>query len=448
MRRSRWLVVGVAIAVSVSALAVSAGAQSTSEAPKATDVGITATEIHIAVVADVDNSIVPNLFKSSADAVKGFGDYINNSCKQKNKCLAGRKVVVDFYDSKLNPNETTNAEISACQNDVAMVGTSAVFLTSIDNMRNCKDSTGAVTGLPDIPFVSTALVQQCSDQSFPMAPPQVICSTKDQHPQTFQPNIARGYYYAKKFGKDALHGIYIFGSDSKSARDSSFVSGIGQLRIQCCKSDKDFDLPGATPQSGFTPVVQQMKTAGSNYAQATTYQQTVLLRKEAALQGLTTVKVWDCTVGCYDKLFLSTGGADVEGQYVDLLFLPFYSKAEQKANKSIANYVKYTGTDKVASFGAYAWAAGIAFRDAVNASVKANGINGVTRKTLFTALNSMHSFNADGMFGTIDLAGRKTSPCHVLLQVKNGDFQRVQPTKPGTFDCNKKYVKTIQLDVY
>ena len=26
--------------------------------------------------------------------------------------LAGRKVVVDFYDSKLNPNETTNAEIT------------------------------------------------------------------------------------------------------------------------------------------------------------------------------------------------------------------------------------------------------------------------------------------------------------------------------------------------
>ena len=71
--------------------------------------------------------------------------------------------------------------------------------------------------------------QQCSDQSFPMAPPQVICSTATQHPQTFQPNVGRGYYYKQKFGND-LHGIYIFGSDSKSARDSSFASGIGQLR--------------------------------------------------------------------------------------------------------------------------------------------------------------------------------------------------------------------------
>ena len=108
------------------------------------------------------------------------------------------KVVVDFYDSKLNANATTNAEIQACENDVAMVGTSAVSLASVDNMRNCKDSTGAVTGLPDIPFVTTALVQQCSDQSFPMAPPQVICSTKDQHPQTYQPNVGRAYYYNQK----------------------------------------------------------------------------------------------------------------------------------------------------------------------------------------------------------------------------------------------------------
>ena len=52
-----------------------------------------------------------------------------------------------------------------------------------------------------------------------MSPPQVICSTATEHPQTFQPNVGRGYYYEKKFGKD-LHGVYVFGNDSKSARDS------------------------------------------------------------------------------------------------------------------------------------------------------------------------------------------------------------------------------------
>ena len=446
MKATRWVALAAVLVVSLGTLAattLTAGAQN--ETPKATDVGITAKEIHIAVVADVDNSSVPNLFKPDADAVKGIGNYLNS--KAGGGGLAGRKVVVDFYDSKLNPNATTNAEIQACQNDVAMVGTSSVFLTSVDNMRNCPDSTGAVTGLPDIPFVTTALVQQCSDQSFPIAPPQVDCATKDQHPQTFHANVARGRYYSQKYGQGKLHGVYVFGNDSKSARDSSFVS-LGALRDIGIKSDKDFDLPGSANQSAFTPVIQEMKTDGSNYGQGITYNHMVLMRKEATLQGLTGVKVWDCGVGCYDQKFLSSGGTDVEGNYVDTLFLPFYDKADQKANAAVGNYVKYTGANNVASFGAYAWAAGLAFRDAVNAAVKAHGINGVTRKTIFEELNKIHKFDADGMFAPIDLAGRKISNCSVTMQVKNGKFVRVNPTKAGTFKCWPNGIVTRKLDIF
>jgi hypothetical protein len=445
MKRVWGAVLCTVTVVGVLAVAGTAGAQSSDEKPKATDVGITDKEIHIAVIADVDNPIVPNLFKGSKDAVEGVAKYLNS--KEGGGGLAGRKVVVDFYDSKLNANATTNAQIDACENDVALVGTSAVSLASVDNMRNCKDSTGAATGLPDIPFVTTALVHQCSDQSFPIAPPQVECSTKDQHPQTFHANVARGRYYNQKFGKNKLLGVYIFGSDSKSARDSSFVS-LGALRDIGIKSDKDFDVSGFANQSAYTPVVQEMKNSGSNYGQATTYQATVLLRKEATLQGLTGVKVWDCGVGCYDKEFLKTGGDDVKDEYVDTLFLPFYSKADQKANAMVGNFVKYTGSDKVASFGAYAWAAGMAFRDAVNAQVKAGGVNSVTRKTIFEQLNKIHKFDAEGMFAPIDLAGRQVSNCSVTMQVKNGDFVRVSPTKPGTFKCWPDGIVTRKLDIF
>jgi hypothetical protein len=446
MKRVWGAVVCAAIIAGIAGVSTTAVAQSSGEQPKATDVGITDKEIHIAVVADVDNPIVPNLFKGSKDAVQGIEKYLNS--KEGGGGLAGRKVVVDFYDSKLNPNATTNAEIQACQNDVAMVGTSSVFLTSVDNMRNCKDSTGAVTGLPDIPFVTTALVQQCSDQSFPIAPPQVDCATKDQHPQTFRANVSRGLYYNQKFGKGKLHGVYVFNNDSKSARDSSFAS-LGALRDIGIKSDQDFDLPGSSPQSAYTPVIQAMKAKGSNYGQAITAQASVLLRKEAALQGLQGVKVWDCGVGCYDKEnFLKAGGADVEGEYVDTLFLPFYSKADQKANKQLASYVKYTGENNVAGFGAYAWAAGIAFRDAVNAQVKAGGINSVTRKTIFEQLNKIHKFDADGMLAPIDLAGRQISNCSVTMQVRNGDYVRVSPTKPGTFKCWPNAIINRKLDLF
>ena len=51
------------------------------------------------------------------------------------------------------------------------------------------------------------------------------------------------------------------------------------------------------------------------------------------------------------------------------------------------------------------------------------------------------------MIGTIDIAGRGISPCYVLTQVKNGKFVRVFPTKPGTFDCAKKNVMQVKLDL-
>ncbi len=444
MRKVRGIVVAVVVPALLGVAAVSASAQSSAnEKPAATDVGITAKEIHIAVIADVDNPIAPNLFKASVDGVKGVAKYINAKGG-----LAGRKVVVDFYDSKLNANATRNATISACENDVAMVGTSAVSLSSVADMTGCKDSTGAPTGIPDIPFVTTALSEQCSDQSFPIASTQVVCSTASEHPQTFQAPVGVGRYYQKKFGKK-LHGIYIFGSDSKSARDSSFAS-LGALREIGIKSDQDFDVSGFANQSAYTPIVQAIKTNHSNYAQCTSqYACTVLLRKEATLQGVTGVKVWDCAVQCYDKEFLSSGGSDVEGEYVTTAFLPFYSKADQKANKMLAGFVKYTGANKVASYGAYAWAAGIAFRDAVDAAAKKNGVNGVTRKTIFEALNQIHKFDAEGMFAPFDLAGRKPSQCGVMMQVKKGKFVRINPTKPGTFTkCTPKNIVTRKLDLF
>ena len=113
----------------------------------------------------------------------------------------------------------------------------------------------------------------------------------------------------------------------------------------------------------------------------------------------------------------------------------------------LANFVRFTGQDKIDGAGIFAWAAAVAFRDAVNADVKAHGVNGLTRANLLAALNGIHKFDADGMIAPHDFAGRKITDCQVLMQVRNGRFVRVQPTKPGTFDCNPKYVITRRLDL-
>ena len=59
MKRVWGAVVCAVIVVGLAGVSTTAGAQSSDEKPTATDVGITDDEIHIAVVADVDNPIVP-----------------------------------------------------------------------------------------------------------------------------------------------------------------------------------------------------------------------------------------------------------------------------------------------------------------------------------------------------------------------------------------------------
>ena len=180
----------MAVVITVGLVAVgfatNAGAQSSGKSLEATEVGITPTEIHIAVVADVDSPLAPNVFKGSVNGVQAFAKYQNA-----NGGLAGRKVVVDFLDSHLNPNETRNALITACNQDFAMVGTSVVFLNNTDDMTSCKDKSGAATGIPDMPFTALTVTHQCSPETFAVSPPQLICSTVNDHPQTYQASVGR-----------------------------------------------------------------------------------------------------------------------------------------------------------------------------------------------------------------------------------------------------------------
>ena len=62
-------------------------------------------------------------------------------------------------------------------------------------------------------------------------------------------------------------------------------------------------------------------------------------------------------------------------------------------------------------------------------------------------MNKIHSFNAGGMIGTMDPAGRVASPCFMMLQVKNGKYVRVYPKKAGTFDCKKRNLIHVKLDM-
>jgi hypothetical protein len=431
--------VGVVVAASVMVAPVSASTGSANaEKPTATEIGVSATEIRIAVIADVDNPIVPGIFQGAVDGVEGAAKYLNS--KAGGGGVAGRKLVVDFIDSKLSANAARNATITACAQDFALVGTSTTALTTADDLVNCADDAGAVTGLPDIPAINGA-VEGCAPVAFPINPNAAICSTVGESPQTYQTNQGVFTHLTKQH--KGLHGAYVFSNDSKAG------AATGQVLIHASTgagitADSTMGLSALAPQSAFTPVIQAMKADGSNYQYTVgAVNGMIAVRSEAQLQGLTDPDiVWVCTAACYDKT-MHDQATVMDKTYVPLQFLPF---EEAGSNATLKQFVKNVGADKVNAFAAYGWIATLAFADAMKAAVAEHGINGITRAALLDGIKSLTTFDAGGMVGTVDIANHKLSRCTLLTQFTNDKFVRVWPSKKGTFDCSPSNYLTFKAD--
>jgi hypothetical protein len=356
-------------------------------------------------------------------------------------------VQVDFIDSHLSADEARNAVIRACQEDFAIVGTSALFLNNVQPMEQCVDQAGQATGLPDVPTLQAEVAHQCSPISFAVIAGALDCATKDQHPQTYTARVGQIQYY-KKNNKD-LHGVWVLPSDLRSGINSTAPVATGDVKAGVKQDEDFFKLSALATQSDYTPVAQSIKQHNSTYGQSfSDYKSSVQMRKEAKVQGVTSVKVWDCALQCYDAKFLSEGGADVEGQYASLFFVPF---EEAKQNKSVDAFLKSIGgKSKADGFGAQAWTAGLFFRDVVNNVVKADGNNGLTRARFLEEARKIHDFTAavggQGMLGPTDVGGKKVTGCFVLTQVKGGKYVRVFPKEKGTLNCDSKNVTTVQID--
>jgi hypothetical protein len=431
-RRLVQLVVVAAASTVLGVSSVHAGA-ATATQPAGTDIGVTGSEIHIGVIADVDTPLAPGAFKGARDAVVGFGRYINQ-----HGGLAGRKVAVDFYDSKLSPDETRNAIIAACQKDFAVVGTGALFMNNVDDMVNCADAKGQKTGLPDVPIVTIFPVEQASPVSFPITAPAQDFS--DPSGQTYRAQVGRFRWYLKDASKD-LHGIFLVGTDFAALKAATLPIWAGAQNVGI-KSEGVFGVSGLDPQDKFLPIATALQSHSSTIVGSgvnDTAQAYML--KEAAVQGVNTVKVWDCTNACYSQRFLQTAAAKAEGEYVNLPFVPV---EEAKHSPTVKAYLNTVGAANVDGNGEQAWAGALFFRDAVNQVVKHGGVNALTRANLLTEARTLHSFNADGMIGTSDIPAKTPTPCFSLFQVKNGKFVRTYPKKPATFDCNPKNVVSVK----
>ena len=392
---------------------------------QATDVGVSPTTITVTVIADTGSPLRPGLFQGSVDAVEAWAKYVNA-----NGGLACRKVVVKPLDSYLAEDNAENAVTTACGNSLALVGTTALFLDNMKPAEQCKDKAGQPVGIPDLAVIQTYATEQCSPISFAALPFGASCPYSGTGVRTFKEATVTIDYYLRKYGKNVLHGVYLVPDDLPSTISSTTPLFAADVNSGF-KQDAQFGISALAGQSDYTSDVQAIKTHNSTFARdGSDYVSNVFFRKEAQVQGVSSVKVWDCSLQCYDKRFITSGGSAVEGQYTWLSFLPFEDKGH---NAELDNFLQYD--KKPDAFGAQAWVAGQIFATAVNSVMAKSGPNGLTRAALLTAIRGITNFDDNGFIAPTNIGGKLASKCLIGMQVENGKFVRVDPTTPGTFDC-------------
>jgi hypothetical protein len=399
---------------------------------QATEVGITPTTITVEVMADVGSPLAPGLFQGNFDGVNAWAKYVNA-----HGGLACRKVVVRTWDSKLDPSESKDGLIDACSNAVAMVGNNALFNPDVSPMTGCVDKSGQATGLPDIAALANDIHEMCAPTAYVIQGVSETCPVTPGVPRPEKYGIGPTLWYTSHF--TGLHGLYMIPADLPTTIQSA-TYGIVAMQQQGITFDATPKVYGADTQADYTPRVQIISQKNSNFVYDGSNDTAMIrIRKEAIAQGVTSVKVWACSIACYTPNELSQGGSAVNGTYVAMPFIPF-----EEANLNAQDEAYVSSVPSLTSWGAQAWQAGLAFEQVVNTIVAQSGPNAITRAAILNGLKNIGQFTADGWIGPTNLRG--VSPCFMMMQIQNDKFVRIYPTKPGTFDCNPKNVVTIMID--
>ena len=454
MKRLRFFVIiGIALALVLSACgrsdsgddATTITARSQSECEgvdlEATEIGVTADKITFLVMADIGSPLAPGLFQGSIDGANAWTDFINAQGG-----LACRDVEVLEWDSQINPVETTNGYLEACENALAMVGSTALFVLNTEALNTCDDAEGNAIGIPDFVERAVEAPHGCSLNVFSTAGINSACpipSAGEDQTRTYSVNRQIDDFILDTHGP--LNGVFAIPSDLASAINSSMPAIRAASRVSGIVNDGEVGVSGRAEQSVYGQLLSIMRENNSNFARTGSDDQSLLKwRREAIAQGGFDDIIWGCPISCYTPSFQNAGNDVIEGTYLWFSFLPF---EERDTNEELDLFLTSVGDDFPPAWAAGAWAAGRLFEQVVNDVVAEYGLNGITRARVLEAARATDSFDANGFFGNIDFTTKPNiSPCIVILRVENGEYVRKWPTERGTLDCNPENIVKIDLD--
>jgi ABC-type branched-subunit amino acid transport system substrate-binding protein len=398
----------VAISCSSSSkkAATSAAASSTVPASnKASDVGVTPTQITLGNVA-VLSGPVPGLFQGSPYAVDAYFNYINSQGG-----VYGRKLVLKSGDDGLTCNLDASVTQDLSTQVFAFVGSFTVL-----------DSCGAPV------FVANP---QIPDVSFSLTPATKKLSNL-YSPQPNPPNFRTGgFLYMKQKFPTAVTAVGSLYTNNVGATESfneqkSAMESVGYKVV--------YSRAYAPTESQFASDIIKMRSAGVQFLWLTDTDDATAARVlDEALQ-----QNWHPQVimsdSQYDANFVKLADPKaIDGMWADEQFALF--QGEDAASVSEVGLFQ-TWMQKTHPgfppdlFAMYSWAGAALFVQAL----KAAGPN-PTRAALFDALKNIHNFDDNGMLPVTDVGAKKPPTCYLMMQRQGSKWVRVSPTDKG-FTCD------------
>lgn len=384
-----------------------AGASAAAKTPAggnggATDTGVTATEIKVAVLSDRTGP-VPGLFESTIRAMQAWANMVNGQGG-----IYGRKIKIIPIDSKTSTADNRAGALQACSQAFALVGSMSAY-----------DDGGAgpvaQCGIPDIPTTVVNLGRENVKTTFPVDPN--VSSRSVIVPQKW---LAEQFPDAPKAAGQVWLNAPVTRFNAEKNMKATGTLGFNYV----------YQRQVEVVEPNFTPFVVDMKNKGVQYVTMVSDNNSIarLLKAIQSQNWQPKVRQFDTVI--YDQKFLQTAGSAAEGVYTFVNAVPLEEASSSKEYQLYIDSLKRSaGGAPDGFFGLYAWSAGRLFQHVLEKAGPQ-----VTRAKVVEQLSAVHSWDGHGLHPAHDIGNKRIANCQVVLQVKGGKFVRVHP--PTGYLCD------------
>lgn len=364
--------------------------------------GVTADTIKIAVISDkagqvkVPTASIEESMQAYVDWCNGFGG------------INGRKLELTKIDSKLFSHLEATKE--ACNAGVfAIVGSGSV--TDNQGAQQMVDC-----GLIEVPAYTATAAKALSDNVVQPLP----------NPSNFYP--VGGALWVKEQHPEAVKKAAILYSGIETA---SVQAERIKLALEAQGYEFVYEKETGVVQESYSTEASQMKAEGAEWVtMVSATSETAKLLRDMKTQSFAP-EVIDLGQQYYDPELLAEPGA--EGAIVQLNTVPFEEVDDSPALQAyMAAYDEVGAKVDPTSLGVQAFSAGLLFSTAA----KTVG-NDLTRDNVLAALKDIHEWDGGGLHFPSDPGANLASACFMYMEVKGGEFVRLEPTEPTSFECDE-----------